>query len=528
MQATPRFLSALTISAFALTACGGGGGGVTTPPTSGPGVIGNPTIACSATNTSPQSARNFAHLAQSQRRMVSQAHPLRYVPGTLEVVYHAGSGLHPQTFARDGVSAEQQELSFDRVGRSAAVLHVRPGTEEAVAAKLRQTAGVERVTQARYVYRESASPFLTNDPYYDPLGAGPPFYQNSSVEGQWDMHVMCLSRAWGYGENMGTVNAPGATGGNATIAVIDTGVDTTHPDLRAKIVNYSAVYDLGNGTKNTAESMHDPDGHGTDVAGIAAATTNNGYGFAGAGFNANVMPFKVFPDPTNSTATTTDVAAAINDAVAHHVNVINLSLGTTPSSGTCQSGGEDPVEAQAVANAVAAGVVVVASSGNETSGVLDCPGGDASVIAVGASALNDSGASSFEYVASYSNYDNSNSTWGVVAPGGDPASDTDADAYHWISNLWTSSAGSAYCVVDDYGEAGDCREEIAGTSMASPHVAGLAALLVSANSSLRPADVRNLICETADPISGSTMKQGCGRVDAYRAMAHALGDSTVQ
>jgi len=123
------------------------------------------------------------------------------------------------------------------------------------------------------------------------------------------------------------------------------------------------------------------------------------------------------------------------------------------------------------------------------------------------------------------------SAWGIVAPGGDPVSDTDADDLHWITDIWTStpldSKFAGYCGPDYPGTASqvvDCQTEIAGTSMASPTVAGAAALILAVASGYQsPTRMKSLLCTTADDIGDS--KEGCGRLNVYRAMAVALGDS---
>ncbi len=359
------------------------------------------------------------------------------------------------------------------------------------------------------------------------------------------MHVTCMANAWGYAQSAGNTFGvvPGAIGTGVKIAIMDTGADLTHPDLLGKVV-YTATYvsTTGQVEKNP---MHDNNGHGTNVAGIAAADTNNGYGFVGAGHDASLMIYRVFPDPPNpcngavstgptsceTSASTVDIAAAINDAVANGAKVISLSLG----GGACP---DDPTEAAAVANAIANNVVVVAAAGNETATTIDAPACDPGVIAVGASALNDTNPVAVsEKVASYSNYSTAApTTWGVVAPGGDPdANDTNpnlpTDSLHWIENLYTSTSSdpsfsaAQVCTTDPFGGVGDCRALIAGTSQATPHVSGIAALMIGARPGMTPAKIASILCSTA--ININDPKQGCGRVEAYRAVARAVGDGSV-
>lgn len=360
--------------------------------------------------------------------------------------------------------------------------------------------------------------------------------------GQWNMHVVRADYAWGY-STLGF----SSLGAGMNIAIIDTGADLSHPDLVGKRVVRTQCFVTG-AVNSSGTDVSDLDGHGTNVTGIAAASTNNSIAFASTGYDANLMIYKVFPNPPaagcspGSTdpacgADPTDVASAINDAVANGARVINLSLGSpTP----------DATEENAVAAAIAAGVVVVAASGNGDSsgngvGSLDFPAADPGVIAVGASALNDtaSQASPTEYVAHYSNYSSSNPSWGIVAPGGDPvpcetasSNPCNADYEHWIEQMTSSEAHPAANCNADRGGTAECRFLIAGTSQATPHVTGAVALLLGAGVSA--ASVKSLLCTYADPISGTALSpyatlpaaaSGCGRLDIYRAMAHALGDT---
>jgi len=511
------------IACAALAACGGGGGssggGSFAPST--PAATATPVAvatmlpasqsACTYGNAAPQSIVAVP-ASSTVRRMVRVPSGPRYVPGVLEVMHAKGEPV--------------------------SIVRVDPGTEADEAASLRAKPGVTGVVRARYRHLETAAVYAPNDRYWSHAGTGsPPFYQTDAQGGQWDLHLTCVSRAWGYAQSAGNTFGvvPGVLAANVKIAIIDTGVDTTHPDLAGKVV-YAATYVNG----FQGNTVHDDNGHGTDVAGIAAAATDNAYGFAGTAFDAKIMAYRVFPDPTpgcsgtacETSASTADIDQAINDAVAHGANVISLSLGGAPS-GTCTTDPGEAPEQAAITAALNAGVVVVAASGNESAATLDCPAGDAGVIAVGASALTDAGvgtAVTGEHIAAYSNYDASRpATWGVTAPGGDPSGSSDGDFYHWIENIWTSTqtdtSGGNPCATDPFGETGNCRILIAGTSQATPHVSGIVAMMLGAHPGLAPAAVGQYLCSTALNI-GDT-KQGCGRVDAYRAVARALGDASV-
>jgi serine protease len=273
----------------------------------------------------------------------------------------------------------------------------------------------------------------------------------------------------------------------------------------------------------------DTDGHGTDVAGIADANTNNGVGFASIGFNAPLLAYRIFPSdpsggcegdnpPAQCSSNTLDESSAINDAVAHGAKVINLSLGASPPCSSADA------EYQAVEHAIASGVVVVAAAGNETQGALDCPAADPGVIAVGATGLDDSTSPAKEKVASYSNFLASSTGGGhyMVAPGGDPSGGSDNDDLHWIENIYSSTAVQpGTCTADFHATNSvvDCRILIAGTSQATPHVAGVASLILRVRPNYSPSQVAAALCNSATKIGDS--KQGCGRVDAAAAVNYA-------
>jgi len=332
------------------------------------------------------------------------------------------------------------------------------------------------------------------------IAAGPVIYRHLDAipddplyPNQWDMTVTQMPSAWSM-----------TTGSSSLrVAIIDTGYDTGNPDLAGK-VDLSVVYDKGDGTVHTGAPIEDKDGHGTDVSGIAAADTNNAKDVAGVGWNVHLIEARVFPQPSGPGANSRDIASAINWAVTNGAKVINLSLGSASA--------DNVYEEPAVASALAAGVVVVAASGNDGMNIVDYPAADPGVLAVGASAFCDTVANVLagsEYVAGYSNY---GSQLTLVAPGGDPTKAQTqcktaacVDYLQWIENLDSLQ--------------GQFTEEVglfAGTSMASPHVAGAAALLLSVTPSLKPCQVFNMIKTSADPIGDP--HQGAGRLNVLNAL----------
>ncbi len=557
--------------------------GPTPAPTSSPNAFSCPTSPGSSATVVGRASMPDRSVARMHVRRVPRATATTTQTALVAVTYDAATANSRRAAlgAREAALGRVvQTFDFRHTGVTLHVLAVPLGRVASVEAALRAQPGARSVGltgQRRYATSVKAA-YYPADPYFTGFattvapapGATPPpptfettLAESAVVPGQWDMHAIGLEHAFAYAQanNGSGITNPAALGSSAVrLAIIDTGEDTTHPELAAKIAYQKCFLTNLDGVQSTSNVTTDPQGHGTDVAGIAGAATGNGLGFSGAGGNVSLAGYRVFPTPddncVNDNATdpqcgsdTADIAAAIEDAIAHDVNVISMSLG---GSGCTTSGVDpDPIEGAAVADAVAANVIVVAAAGNSAGPPVESPACDAGVIAVGATGLadgspngtNDNGSATTprEYVAAYSDYGtpgaavNSSSAWGIVAPGGDPSSDDDLDNLHWIENIWTSTPymsgpgdqSFAGTCADDYATSAgpvDCRVLIAGTSMATPHVAGAAALILAVNPGYgSPAKMKQLLCATADDISDPA--QGCGRLDVYRAMARALGDS---
>ncbi len=271
-----------------------------------------------------------------------------------------------------------------------------------------------------------------------------------------------LSQQWAWSRIAAFTAWDKTLGSAATrIAIVDTGVTRTHPDLDAKIV---AGYDYVQG--DTAPD--DGNGHGTHVAGTAAAETNNATGGAGMCPGCSLIPVRVLDN--NGSGTLANVASGITWAADHGAKVINLSLGGSGST----------TLSQAVDYAANKGVFLACAAGNSNTSSTSSayPGAYPNCFAVASTTSTD-------VRSSFSNY----GSWvEAAAPG---------------SSIYSTWLGTGY-------------NTISGTSMATPHVAGLAGLLASQG--LTGAQIRDRICTNADKISGTGTLWTCGRINATNAV----------
>ena len=270
--------------------------------------------------------------------------------------------------------------------------------------------------------------------------------------------------------------------GSVIIAVNDTGIDLDHPDLNDKLIPGWDFVDGDNVPADVPGSG--PYGHGTHIAGIAAAETNNLEGIAGVAFGAStkLMPVRIFNE--NGRTTVDAISKGLTYAADNGADVINMSYGGYRYSRT---------EAKAVKYAWGKGAVLVAAAGNDATTLKSYPASYPQVIAVSATNHNDT-------LASYSNY----GSWlSVAAPGGDE------------SNWPYSGILSTY--PDGYAWWG-------GTSMATPHVSGLAALLITQDPSRSNQEVRSIIEETADDLGsiGFDSIYGNGRINTFAAVQYGV------
>lgn len=349
------------------------------------------------------------------------------------------------------------------------VIEARGASAEAVAAALLRHPGVIAAEPDETIEML----FEPNDPYYT---TSP--YTSS---GQYGLRKAKVNDAWDVGRGSAAV----------TIAVLDTGIDPAHPDLAAAVVPGARFLSSPDSSCTTTDERDD-NGHGTHVAGIAAASGDDGTGIAGAAFGVRVMAIKVM-DCTGS-GRTSDMAAAVTYAADHGARVINMSFGGNSHSSTLEA---------AINYALGKGVVLVASAGNcgqvnekcPTADGIKYPAGYSGVLSVGATDQNDA-------IASFST---ANTSVGISAPG-----------VRILSTFPSYPIGTAteprpYALMN-------------GTSMSSPLVAGIAALLLVQRPELTASQVTQHLRATADDLgaAGWDPEYGHGRVNAFRALSEPL------
>lgn len=291
---------------------------------------------------------------------------------------------------------------------------------------------------------EVVEPNILYRPHYEP--------NDPKLDKQWGTTKIRSEFAWDYHRGSPDV----------VVAVIDSGVDVDHPDL---VEDYAWGWDYA----SNDPVPDDEDGHGTHVSGTSAARTDNGKGVTGIGFDCRFAAYRT----GNGSYPNSLIAKSIDDCVEKGAHVINMSFGSSFNSSITKFALDDAHEA---------GLVLVASAGNDGDTDKNFPAALAKVIAVANSTTSDARSSSSNY-----------GPWvSVAAPG---------------SNIKSTWPGGGYA-------------DLWGTSMAAPHVAGMAALLYSALGAERTPEnaalIRAAIQETCDPVPGDYV--AFGRVNMLEAL----------
>ncbi len=342
-----------------------------------------------------------------------------------------------------------------------------------------------------------------NDPYY-------PY--------QWHYSMINLPQAWDI--------TTGST--NVLVAVVDSGIVAANTELSSKTAyGYDFVsrnitiegYTLnnscdGDGPDSNPEDVSDsrcigeigmlcePSGyHGTHVAGTIGAATNNGVGVAGINWNTKIMPVRVLGpcggddfDIIEGLKYASRIANTSGQLPPQAAKIVNISIGGTP-------GGGCPVQYQDIFDQMYnAGITVFVAAGNDGSNngispLAECD----NVIAVGA----------VDESANRASYSNAGNGLSLVAPGGDTTHSKGNGVLSTVRNDSTS-ASTAY-------------EYMQGTSMSSPHAAGVAALMLAANSSLSPLQIATILSQTSSDLgaAGTDIYYGAGLINAFKAVSEA-------
>lgn len=377
---------------------------------------------------------------------------VNYVPG--QVIVKRTPGAVAQGLAAFGYSTLEKvpDAGYE-------VVATRPGqTVEAAIAELSSRGDVV-IAQPNYIYRAMA--FTPNDPLFST---------------QYALSLINARDAWGVSRGSSS----------ETIAIIDSGADTTHIDLVDTRFRTVAFGDIIGNDSDVADTPSGS-GHGTGVAGIAAANTNNLLQVSGIDWFSNLLPIRVLSG-ASATGTSLDIDSGIRHAIRHRATVINLSLGFGSSS-------VDAIVEAALVAAAAQNIVVVAAAGNSGASPVIYPASSTNAIGVGASTSADAW-------ATFSSFGASSGLTGVdvVAPG---------------ENILMLGLNST-------------TKTASGTSFSTPIVTGAAALARSARPGLTPAQFLGFLRSTATDIgeAGFDDKTGAGRIDLFRLLRVLAGRPT--
>ncbi|WP_170065576.1 S8 family serine peptidase [Clostridium vincentii] len=264
---------------------------------------------------------------------------------------------------------------------------------------------------------------------------------------------------------------------NVTIAVIDSGINYNHEDLKGMIL------DGGYNFYNNSTDVYDDNGHGTGVAGIINANSNNSKGIVGLQSN---MPIKILPLKTsdsNGWSYLSDMLRAVEYAIEKDVDVINLSMGSSYYS---------EIENEEIQKAINNGIVVVASAGNDGDSSYEYPASYDNVIAVGATDQNNN-------KAGFSNYNNKVS---LSAPG---------------QNILTTNLSGGYSYYS-------------GTSFSTPIVSAMVAIIKSVRPDLSPQEIKSILQNNSLDLGtvGRDNYFGYGKVDAYKSISNVLAPQSIK
>ena len=490
-----------------------------------------PATAATASPPSGQQAPESGGSGEaSQMQVVQDPGEVAHVEGQLIVTFDKGASAHQKSLSMRQIDKQDpvgtQRITQETAGAGPSVLVELPSEKKAdeLADALEGQKGVKSV-QPNYIYykTEAGNP------------AGAMAEPNASDDEETDTDDAYLGKQY-YLNDIGVSQGSGAnvrrawtghkTEGGATVAVLDTGCDIDHEDLKDNLdtAQMATVLPESYLTTNPGEvevkvgKMSDPDGHGTHCAGIAGATANNALGIAGSSYNANVLPVKVFfsyldlnmqlqyaTDSAHLSAAFEYLDGLVESGDLDDLHVISMSLGSYG-----REDGDDVVESSIKEMREKHDVLTCAAGGNGDS--YGNPRTDYSWPSdydqcLSVTALDRNGNNAY-----WSDY---NKAKDISAPG--------VDIFSTVSPAGISRSG-------DYVTGKDGRSyymKMSGTSMATPLVAGIAALLWGYNPNLTVDEVVEALQSTAHPLSATSQnyhapdKTGsAGAVDAADALAY--------
>jgi thermitase len=390
--------------------------------------------------------------------LASVASAASYDPDTLLVKFRSGTSAAAQRAALTipGVGRDRGQIG----GISTHVVSV--SKDPAALASVLERSDVVAYAEPNFVLRALATP---NDSLYSTEYG----LNNTGQTGGTADADIDAPEGW----DLAGLAAFPNTGG-VKVGIVDTGIDTTHPDLAGKAVGCATSYNTGLTIINGV--CHDDNGHGSHVSGTISANTNNAQGVAGVAFNSPIVMCKALATAAG-TGLTSDIANCINWTRQQGVKVISMSLG----------GGDNATLKSAIQTAYnnGNGVLLVAAAGNDGNATLNYPAAYAEVVSVAATDNKDKRAS----------FSNANSDVEVAAPGVD------------VESTYT---GGLYM-------------SLSGTSMATPHVAGVAAVIADLNPTANAATLRSKLGAAVDDLgtAGRDSNFGFGRVNLCKAAGGA-------
>ncbi len=391
----------------------------------------------------------------------AMAHSHRlFFPGELLIKFKQGVSVQTRDAIHRGIGISEMRDGYNKLFQ---ILSVLPGREREIA---KSYSKMDEVEYAEPNYYRSMC-FTPDDDYY---------------RYQWNLPLINVPAAWDV-----------STGEGVTVAVVDTGVNPFGEDSFGSFADnrllrgYNAILGIPGGI--------DFDGHGTHVAGTIGLETINGIGVAGIAHGAYILPVKSMSALLGG-GLDSWIIRGIEWAVDQEVDIINLSLGY----GVFSRALED-----AVNYAYSRGVTVVAAAGNDGIDEIIYPAAFDNAIAVGA-------VDYYKVLTEYSNYGDA---LDLVAPGGDTGLDhIDLNGDGYGDGILQETCGFLGFDWDYW--------YFTGTSVASPHVAGVAALVKSIHPDYSPDDIKRVLQDTAEDLGdpGWDAQYGYGLVDAYAAVSY--------